>query len=101
MNQQFFFRNFILPLAIVVAVASGVALAEDQYRVTRIVPTHGDSGLPRALNSSGQAVGSSGQPHGGDSAAFLAQRGGRANQLNAAANSDYSEAFGINDAGVI
>jgi uncharacterized membrane protein len=101
MNQEMLLRNLIRALAILVAASSLTGFAEDQYRVTRIVPTHGDSALPRGLNASGQAVGSSGQAHGSDPAAFFAQRGGRASTLFASSDSDYSEAFAINDLGVI
>jgi hypothetical protein len=101
MIQETVSRNLVLTLAAFIAASSLVAFAEDQYRVTRIVPTHGDSALPRGLNASGQAVGSSGGAHGEDPAAFLAHRGGRANKLASSSSSDYNEAFAINDLGVI
>ena len=92
-------RSLGMLVALAILALSLGAAAEDRYKVVRIPVNHGDTGLPRALNIYGQVVGSSGEPHGGDSAAFFAQRGGRGLRLATLAGGDYSEGFAINDLG--
>ena len=95
-------RTIIAAAACVVVLAmSTTAKSQTRYRVTRIITAHGDAGLPRAINNHGQVTGSSGGAHGSDTAAFIAQPGGKGSQLASLPSGDYSEAFGINDVGEI
>jgi probable HAF family extracellular repeat protein len=54
-----------------------------------------------AVNASGQAVGSSGFPHGAGTHAFFWQKQGGMRDLGILPGGDYSAAFGINDSGTV
>ena len=78
------------------SVSQNVAL---QYKVSVLGTLRGGSGYARALNVNGEAVGSSGQPHGADLSAALWDRHEKMNDLGRLPGGDQSEATAINDAG--
>lgn len=61
---------------------------------------HGSARI-HAINASGQAVGDSGLPHGGDAHAFFWQKQGGMRDLGVLSGGDYSSAFAINSAGQV
>src|SRR5438270_12952711 len=71
------------------------------YKVSVLGTLKGGSGYARALNVNGEAVGSSGEPHGADLSAALWDRNEKVNDLGRLPGGDQSEATAVNDAGVV
>jgi probable HAF family extracellular repeat protein len=78
-----------------------VAAVGQSYRTKELVLPHGTSGFARGLNNNGAAAGSSGETHGTDVSAAIWDNGGRPTNIGRLPGGDFSEAFGINDAGEV
>jgi probable HAF family extracellular repeat protein len=81
--------------------ACSLALQAQTYTVTDMGTLPPGSARVHAINTSGQVVGGSGQPHGADTHAFFWQKSGGMRDLGTLAGGDYSSAFGINDSGIV
>jgi probable HAF family extracellular repeat protein len=77
----------------------GVAGFAQTYTVIDLGTLRHGSARVHGLNSSGQAVGASGFPHGADTHAFFWQRQGGMRDIGTLPGGDYSAAFSINDSG--
>jgi probable HAF family extracellular repeat protein len=89
---------FVIAIAAAVFMWSGAARAQ-QYTVSDLGKV-GTSTVAHALNNAGQAAGAVGGAHGDDMVAFFwPAHGGRA--IGRPQHSDYSEAFGLNSAGIV
>lgn len=71
------------------------------YTMRELILPHGSSGFARGLNVNGAAAGSSGETHGTDVSAAVWDGGGRPSNIGRLPGGDFSEAFGINDAGEV
>ena len=83
-----------------IALLSAAAWAQT-YTVTDLGTLRQGSARVHAVNSTGQAVGGSGYPHGAETHAFFWQRQGGMRDLGTLPGGDYSAAFGINDSGTV
>jgi probable HAF family extracellular repeat protein len=81
---------------------SGVVWAGDSYSVVEVGALHpGGTSIGRHMDSAGgQVVGSSGVTHGSDTRAFIWNTSGM-HDLGTLPGGNYSEAFGVNDAGTV
>jgi probable HAF family extracellular repeat protein len=95
----------ILRISIVAAAAATCLLstgAEAQtYTAIDLGTLRAGSARVHGVNVSGQAVGSSGHPHGAETHAFFWEPRGGIRDLGTLPGGDYSAAFAINDSGVV
>jgi probable HAF family extracellular repeat protein len=94
MNCRIFFLINLLAL-----LAPGVA--GQTYTITDLGTLRPGSARVHDVNSTGQAVGASGHPHGSDTHAFFWTRAGGIRDLGFLPGGDYSVASAINDAGQV
>lgn len=71
------------------------------YRMNELPLPRGSSGFARGLNSNGAVAGSAGETHGTDVSAAVWDHGGHPANIGRFSGGDFSEAFGINDAGEV
>lgn len=90
-----------LLVCLMIAACLRVAAFAQTYTVTDLGTLRHGSARVHGLNSSGQAVGGSGFPHGGDTHAFFWQRQGGMRDIGTLPGGDYSAAFSINDSGQV
>jgi probable HAF family extracellular repeat protein len=88
-------------LGIVLLVVAAPAMAQKAYTITDLGSLRGGGGRVHGLNSKGQVVGGSGFVYGSQRHAFLWQASDGMRDLGRFAGGEISEAFGINDAGVV
>jgi len=95
--------NLLMIAAIISFLASclGPNAAAQTYTVIDLGTLHAGSARVHGVNTSGQAVGASGQPHGAETHAFFWQKTGGIRDLGTLPGGDYSSAFAINDSGVV
>jgi len=94
----------LLMIAVIVsflACCLATSAAAQSYTVTDLGTLHAGSARVHGVNASGQAVGSSGHPHGAETHAFFWQKAGGIRDLGTLPGGDYSAAFAINDAGMV
>lgn len=77
------------------------AAAQKTYTVTDLGVLRGGSARIHSVNSKGEAVGGSGFVYGADRHAFFWSHGGGMRELARLGGGDISEAFAINDSGVV
>ena len=95
--------NLLMIAAIISFLASclGPNAAAQTYTVIDLGTLHAGSARVHGVNTSGQAVGASGQPHGAETHAFFWQKAGGIRDLGTLPGGDYSSAFAINDSGIV
>lgn len=92
--------KFKLGLLLIALSVCGVGYSQSYIGTDLGTLRHGSARI-HAINASGQAVGDSGLPHGGDAHAFLWQKQGGLRDLGVLPGGDYSSAFAINSAGEV
>lgn len=80
--------------------AFGTGAPAQTYTIVDVGTLRGGSARVHAINTSGDVVGRSGDPHGSESRAFFWSPAG-IRDVGALPGSDYAEAFGLNDSGQI
>ena len=94
------FLKFKLGPLLIALLMCGVAYSQTYIATDLGTLRHGSARI-HGINASGQAVGDSGLPHGGDAHAFLWQKQGGMRDLGVLPGGDYSSAFAINSAGAV
>ncbi|HLK07209.1 MAG TPA: DUF3466 family protein [Candidatus Angelobacter sp.] len=95
--------KLLMIAAIVAFLASCLApgASAQTYTAVDLGTLHPGSARIHGVNDSGQAVGSSGNPHGAETHAFFWQKQGGIRDLGTLPGGDYSSAFAINDSGIV
>jgi probable HAF family extracellular repeat protein len=90
---------------LVIALGTWLSLAAmalgQTYRLNELVLPRGTSGFARGLNIDGAAAGSAGETHGTDVSAAVWDHTGHPSDIGRLPGGDFSDAFGINDAGEV
>lgn len=90
---------------LVIALGSLLSLAAmaagQSYRLNELNLPRGTSGFARGLNINGAAAGSAGEAHGTDVSAAVWDHTGHPSDIGRLPGGDFSDAFGINDAGEV
>jgi probable HAF family extracellular repeat protein len=94
------FLKFKLGLLVVALSMCGIAHSQTYIATDLGALRHGSARI-HGINASGQAVGDTGLPHGGDTHAFFWQKQGGMRDLGVLSGGDYSSAFAINSAGQV
>src|SRR5436309_349664 len=104
MRTEFSISELVALLAVsVTCVLGGMVWAVDSYTVVELGALRQDgSSVGRQIDSvGGRVVGSSGLTHGTDTRAFVWSPATGLRDLGTFQGGDYSEAFGVNDAGTV
>lgn len=88
-------------IMIVLAPLFFLAAHAQTYTATDLGTLRHGSARVHGINATGQAVGQTGYPHGGDTHAFFWEKQGGMRDLGTLPGGDFSAAFAINDIGVV
>ncbi|HSK43828.1 MAG TPA: HAF repeat-containing protein, partial [Candidatus Binatia bacterium] len=95
--------KLLMIAAIISFLASCLAtrVAAQSYTAIDLGTLRAGSARIHGVNQTGQAVGSSGYPHGAETHAFFWQKQGGIRDLGTLPGGDYSSASAVNDSGVV